>query len=370
MANGVRLRITLPCSVVVSVFGCGDGGSPSPAPTPVEVTPAPPGAPYETLSEWSLFIDGAAQTPAPRVVPYDVISPLFSDYTTKLRFMWIPEGTTIGFEPETAWRFPEGSILVKTFAYLKDERDPGLGRRLLETRLLVHEPGGFVSHTYVWNEEQTEALRMIAGTTLPSTWIDASGATRSNDYGVPNTNECQECHGEAPQTDTMGGLTRQLDRDFDYGSGAENQIDRLAALGWLDSAPPAAGERERLVDPFGSAPLLDRVRSYLDANCGHCHTEGGWASESALLLSWDLTDPSEPSANWGTCKVPTSAGGATCGLTYDVVPGDPDASIMICRVASTDNEVRMPPLATKLVHDEGVALVRDWIAGMPDEGCP
>jgi hypothetical protein len=68
--------------------------------------------------------------------------------------------------------------------------------------------------------------------------------------------------------------------------------------------------------------------------------------------------------------VPTSAGGATCGLTYDVVPGDPDASIMVCRLASEESEVRMPPLATKLVHVEGVELVRAWIEELEGEPCP
>jgi uncharacterized repeat protein (TIGR03806 family) len=358
--------------LLAALMSCGDD-SEAPVvadPPPVLVTPAAPGAPYETLSEWHLFADGAAQLPADRVVAYDVISPLFSDYTTKYRFMWIPEGTTIGYEAEDQWRFPVGTILVKTFAYLEDARDPSLGRRLLETRLLVRDPDGFTSHTYVWNDEQREAFRTIAGATIPATWIDEAGATKQNDYGVPNTNECQDCHGEKPVTDTLGGRTMQLDRDFDYGSGPVNQIDHLAALGWFDVAPPAAADRQRLVDPFGSSPLSDRVRSYLDSNCGHCHTEGGWASESALLLSWAFTDPSADPANWGTCKVPTSAGGATCGLTYDVVPGAPDESIMVCRVGSEENEVRMPPLATKLVHDEGLELVRAWIESLPGGACP
>ena len=44
--------------------------------------------------------------------------------------------------------------------------------------------------------------------------------------------------------------------------------------------------------------------------------------------------------------------------------GDPDASIFICRLTSTDPEVRMPPLVSRVPHDEGIALIREWIAGM------
>ena len=78
---------------------------------------------------------------------------------------------------------------------------------------------------------------------------------------------------------------RQLDRD--------GQIERFVSLGWFANEPPPPEERERLYDPFGDAPLSDRVRSYLDSNCGHCHTEGGQASQSALLLGWEYTDPVE-----------------------------------------------------------------------------
>src|SRR5262245_40916900 len=39
------------------------------------------------LSSWQLFDDIATQTPAPGVYPYDLTTPLFSDYTTKDRFV-------------------------------------------------------------------------------------------------------------------------------------------------------------------------------------------------------------------------------------------------------------------------------------------
>lgn len=354
MAHGLRAEVVLVCSL--SLFACSET---EPA-EPTTVTPAPPGSPHESLRDWHLFADGAAQTPNERVIFYDVISPLYSDYTFKRRFMWIPEDTVIGYADDEPWAFPVGSILVKSFSYLRDYRDLAAGERLLETRLLVHEPSGWEAHTYVWNDEQTEASREVAGDVIPSSWIDLAGETRDNDYIVPNTNECQDCHGEKPMQEPLGPRSRQLDRD--------GQIERLDDLGWLSTAP--GPERSALVDPFGDAPEIDRVRSYLDSNCGHCHTDGGTASESALLLSYGFTDPvTESASNWGVCKVPTSAGGATCGLTFDVVPGDPDASIMMCRLSSADPEVRMPPLVSRVPHDEGLALIRDWIAGMEPSGC-
>jgi uncharacterized repeat protein (TIGR03806 family) len=365
----MRHRLDCPTATLAAALalsGCSD--DPSSA-GPLGVTPAPEGSPHETLDEWHLFADARAQLPTEGVVPYEVIAPLYSDYTFKRRFVWLPAGATIGYEADAPWQFPLGAILVKTFSYLSDERDPALGERLLETRLLVNESSGWQAHTYLWNAEQTAATREVAGDIVPSSFIDAAGMTRSNDYIVPTTNECQDCHGEKPAIAPLGGRTRQLDRDSDYGTGPVNQIDHFASLGWFATTPPASGERTRLVDPFGAAPLGDRVRAYLDANCGHCHTEGGGASQSALLLSYPFTDPAQDDANWGVCKVPTSAGGATCGLSYDVVPGDAAASIMMCRLESSDPEVRMPPLVSRVPHSEGNALIAAWIDQMTPAGC-
>lgn len=355
------MRGSRAAGVLLSLLLSACGGDDESDPGPVVVTPAPLGQPWELLGQWHLFADGPKQTPAERVLHYEVNAPLYTDEALKYRFIHVPESATIGYEPSERWQFPVGTILVKTFAYPVDARDPSLGQRLLETRLLVREPDTWTAHTYVWNEAQTDAERKPTGTTIDVSWIDASGATRQNAYGVPNTNQCQECHGEAEQLDTLGGRTRQLERD--------GQIEQIVALGWLDSEPEPAAERQRLVDPFGSAPLSDRARSYLDANCGHCHTAAGGASQSALWLDLDGTDPAGDPASYGTCKVPTSAGGATCELTYDIVPGSPDQSILVCRVESREPKVQMPPLGTRLVDVQGVALLREWVQSLPGNGC-
>jgi uncharacterized repeat protein (TIGR03806 family) len=330
------------------------------------VTPAPEGSPYRTLSEWHLFEDALRQTPVDGVIPYDVISQLFSDYTAKRRFLYVPGGSKIEYSPTEKCGLPLGSILVKTFSFLADARDPSKGERLLETRLLVHESSGWTPHTYVWNAEQTSAALKTGGDTIPSTFIDSAGAERTDAYIVPSVNDCRNCHGLFGHTDTLGGRTRQLDRDHDYGNGPENQIDHLASLGLFKTAPEPASERVRLADPFGTAPLHERARSYFDANCGHCHQPGhAPGSSSGYWLDYDSTEPTEPKANWGVCKVPAAAGGATCGRQFDVVPGSPDESILVCRLESTAAKVRMPSVGRNLVHAEGVALLRQWISSMP-----
>jgi uncharacterized repeat protein (TIGR03806 family) len=341
--------------------------------SPIDVgpTPAPAGMPYDALDAWHLFTDGPGQKPAAGVIPYDVIAPLFSDYTTKYRFLWVPPGKKITWHDTERWDFPVGTILVKTFAYLTDARDAKKGQRLLETRLLVHEDKAtWTPHTYEWDAAQKTAVRKVAGDTIDATWIDATGATKTNAYGVPNTNVCKECHGKTGLTGSLGGRTRQWNRTLDYGKGPENQIDHLASLGLFDVTPPPAGARETLVDPFGSGSASDRGRSYLDANCSHCHGVVGLAKGTAFWLDWSHTDPVKGNpTDFGVCKVPASAGGATCGLGFDVVPGHSDQSIVPCRTDSIDNKIAMPPVGHHLVHEEGVALLKAWIDAMPEAKC-
>jgi uncharacterized repeat protein (TIGR03806 family) len=348
--------------------GCGSNDDDTTDVEPVLPRPAPPGAPWATLSEWSLFRDIEQQLPAETVVPFAVNSVLYADDAEKTRFAWLPEGGKLVYSGSEPWQFPPGSILVKTFWFPNDARDPSLGRRLVETRLLVYEPEGWVGHTYVYADSQSQGVLLPTGRSVAIDWIDADGSERHQQYEVPNVFDCQSCHGTKPNTHPLGPRTRQLERELDYGAGPENQIDHLASLGWFDAAPPA--DRERLVDPRVEGPIVERARAYLDANCAHCHSDGGKAESTGLWLDYALTDPAtgDPS-DWGVCKFPTSAGPASGGLDYDIVPGDPDASIMVLRVASAEPAVKMPPLLTRLPDAAGVSVLREWISAMPPENC-
>jgi len=342
----------------------GAGGAPQ-----ADVTPPPFGAPWQTLGEWNLFSDVPSGAPNARVVPYDLISPLFSDYANKRRYLFVPEGSTITYSDSDAWDFPLGSILVKTFSYPLDPGAPEGAQDLLETRILFKEPTGWTAHTYVYDATDGEATLAIAGA-----FIDVVAATPSGipitTYRVPNGNQCLDCHKSFDDARHLGPSTRQLDRDNDYGVGAVNQLDHLASLGYFDTMPAPAAQRERLVDPLDDAnpDLSYRVRSYFEANCAHCHTAGGNATPASNLdLRLVATDPASDPSNWGECVIPTSCG-CCAGKTHDVVPGDADASIMPCRLASTDLREKMPPFGS-FSHEEGVALVRAWIDAMPATGC-
>jgi cytochrome c553 len=216
----------------------------------------------------------------------------------------------------------------------------------------------------VYEDGNDDARRVVAGKRIEVSFRDDAGERRDNRYTVPNTNQCGECHGEEDTIDTLGGTTRQWNRvapDDDV-----NQIERLIELDWLEGAEPQ-DDRQALVDPFGAAPVAERMRAYVDANCGHCHNSDDESGDdgSGLWLRYDLTDAErDPEASLGLCKMPQSAGGATCGHLFDVVPGMPDSSIMMCRVESEVAKVQMPPVGRNLRDERGIELLREWIASL------
>lgn len=304
------------------------------------------------LSDFRFFLDAGANRPNARVEPYQLNTPLFSDYAEKFRFLYVPRDKKIGYTAEGVLDFPVGSALIKTFGYPADLRRPDKNVRVLETRLLLRRESGWVALPYVWNAERTEAVLKRGGTRLAVSWIDASGKARSISYAVPNQNQCKECHGLAGQIVPIGPKARNLN------DGA--RLRKLYTLGLLDKAPGDAPRLPRW-DDRSSASLDARARAYLDVNCAHCHNRQGAASNSGLYLAFEETDR----VATGIGKRPVAAGRGSGGLDLDIAPGHPDQSILLYRMKTTEPGLAMPEVGRATVHEEAVALLDAWIRKMP-----
>jgi uncharacterized repeat protein (TIGR03806 family) len=317
------------------------------------------------ISAYNLFADPLSQTPNAGLLPYDINIPLFTDYAQKDRFLYLPPGTHVAYRDTKAFEFPVGAALIKTFSYPADFRRPKKNRRLVETRLLIHTPDGWKGAAYLWNDAQTDADLKIAGATVPMNWIGADGTTMKTDYLVPNMNQCKACHrGTTGITGPLGPNARQLNRTYDYSSGSANQLDHWTRSGILSDAPPSkhAPRLPRWDDPRDGT-LVDRARGYLDINCAHCHNPVGLASYTRLDLTYRQDNPH----NRGIMKRPTAAGNSSRGRYFAIVPGDPDASFLLSRLNATAPHIRMPQIGRTVVHDEGVALLREWILSLKPE---
>ncbi|MFT7581941.1 MAG: hypothetical protein ACI9MR_003622, partial [Myxococcota bacterium] len=136
-----------------------------------------------------------------------------------------------------------------------------------------------------------------------------------------------------------------------------------------DRNPGPAAQRITFPAPDdATASTTDRARAYLDANCAHCHAKDGEVFDKELWLDFASTAPDTDPIHWGVCKKPTSAGNAECDSLLDIVPGDPDNSLMVCRMESV-GKGQMAPLGRNLPHPGGVDLVRAWITDMDQPAC-
>lgn len=314
--------------------------------------------PAATLDAYRLFADDGARQPAAGVTPYALNTPLFSDYAEKTRYVFLPPGKAAKYTKTGAFDFPVGTALIKTFAYPADFRRPNDKVRFLETRLLIRKKAGWTAQTYVWNAEQTRAVLKRAGARLDVSFVDAQGQARQVDYAVPNQNQCKECHSLSKTLQPIGPKARNLNGEFSYAEGPENQLAHWSRAGLLSGAPAPSAAPRTAVWNDEKEPLEARARAYLDGNCGHCHNPRGMASNSGLNLNLEETRMSHV----GVGKRPVAAGRGSGNLEVAIAPGDPDHSILVYRMASTEPGVMMPELGRSLTHDEGLALVRRYVA--------
>ncbi len=339
----------------------------------------------ERLSDWGLMAaENGVLTLSAGAVPYDVATPLFSDYALKLRTVTIPAGEAATYREDEAFDFPVGTIISKTFYYPRagPERSgevtygpepaaangamPLEGVRLIETRLLARRAEGWVAIPYVWNAEQTDATLARIGAVKPMTLHRPDRRTEDFAYLVPGETQCAGCHATDSTTRALrpiGLKARHLNKDSSFNEGF-NQLDRWVAAGMLTGVP-GDGDHPRNASWTDETASLDaRARAYLDANCSHCHSDVGPADTSGLDLRPDA--PMGPRFGW--CKTAIAAGGGSGGRPYDIVPGDPDASIFVYRMETTKPGHRMPELGRAVTHEEGVRLIADWI-GVMEGGC-
>jgi uncharacterized repeat protein (TIGR03806 family) len=308
----------------------------------------------EKLSEYGFFKNRLADLdPQTDVIPYSVNTPLFSNYAEKLRFVKFPEGSTAIYNDTSAFDLPEGTVLIKNFYYPNDFRKPEKGRHILETRLMVHESTGWQAYPYIWNDEQTEAYYDPAGETKQIEYTNAAGKKVRSPYVIPNKNQCKGCHGKAGKLLPIGITARQLNMSL---TGTGNQLAYWHKIGVLDRLPDVI-PKLAVWNDAATGSLNERARAYLDANCGHCHSPIGPANTSGLFL--DIFQKEE--GRLGVNKTPVAAGRGAGDFVFDIKPGDPQHSILIFRMNTVDPAIAMPEIGREQVHEEGVALISEWI---------
>lgn len=345
------------------------------AAAPAAAKTAPPFP--KKLSETGIFQSVKDHQVAPGVIPYSVNSELWSDHAVKERFIAIPGNGKIGFDeivyPEpppgapAGWKFPDGTVLVKSF-FMDMERGNSASRKRLETRLLHFQqfPGTqevgdqyWRGYTYVWNDEQTDAELLDAAGLDKTLKIKDGDKTIEQVYRFPSRAECALCHNNAAKF-ALGVNTLQMNRDHVYGDVIANQLATLEHIGLFEKPlPKQAEELPKLANYDDKSQSVDvRARAYLHSNCAHCHTKwGGGNAEFKLSSTLSLEQ-------LGIAGVKPGHGAFGLKDAALIAPGHPEQSVILHRMNLTSLG-RMPHIGSKAVHQSAVKLVEEWIKQLP-----
>ena len=312
---------------------------------------------HKNLSDYGFFTGFLVDlVPAKNVHPYELNTPLFSDYAQKKRFIYLPESSLIEYHPTEVFDFPVGTVLIKNFYYDNVQLINQKGR-IIETRLLIKKASEWLALPYIWNSEQTDAILEITGGVQEISLL----GKKPIHYQIPNMGQCKGCHQRNGILQPIGPTARQLNRNhLDDGEDSINQLRRLSRLGLLNVSEKEVFPKLSAWNDPKTGSLDERARAYLEMNCAHCHRKEGPAKNSGLYLM----SSSNGRHALGIMKAPVAAGSGSGQLAFDIVPGQPEASILLYRMNSTEPAVMMPELGRKMIHKEGVALIRSWIVSL------
>jgi len=314
------------------------------------------------LSDTGLFDSTKQHHVAAGVVPYSVNAEPWMDGAVAQRYVALPNTSTLGIYDSSnvqigyikgRWRFPTDSVLLKTISLEMESGNPD-SLRHLETQILHFDVDTWRGYSYLWNDEQTDAVLAEQGSDRTFSIVDpaTTGGKRQQTWHFSSRTECLLCH------TTRGGSIygfnpAQLNMHHDYGEITDNQLRTFKHIGLFDTL--ADSPSDRMVNPHDEqADLTERARAYLHLNCAHCHRRGGGgtaAIDVQYQLSLQQTNLLDSRPTQGTFGIH----GAQV-----FAPGDPYRSVLYYRMSKLGRG-RMPYIGSNLVDIRGLKLIHDWI---------
>jgi putative heme-binding domain-containing protein len=350
----------------ISTFGVGnDGGlyyinyaSPS---TICRLTPNPrAGNPSDfpkKLSQTGLFTNTTKQRPNAGVYEFAVHEPMWQDGAEATRYVALPETnsvhTDIVYQQNGSRRitttWPNDAVLAKTIR---------LGKTPVETQVLHFDGSTWNGYSYRWNKTATDATLVAAGgDEFEVSAADWQGGTR---YRISSRAECLRCHSTwnkfTPAFEPM-----QLAEFTRFPRKSPQQV--ATELGLANADFFHQNDNGHLLNSRGRGSLEKRARSWLHANCAHCHRRHGGGT-APLEVNYERA-LSESFTLW---QKPTRG---DFGLTdpHLIVPGHPARSVLNYRVSAIGAS-HMPPIGPREVDDHGANLLWQWIAKLPSQTPP
>jgi uncharacterized repeat protein (TIGR03806 family) len=297
----------------------------------LDISPDNSVLPITRLSEYNIYQGNPSDLiPNNDYKLYELNSQLFTDYAEKQRLIKLPLGARMTAINNALLGFPEGTIIVKTFYYFKDKRNPSNGKKLIETRILELKNGKWLAGTYMWNDEQTEAFLINSGLDKTVNWVDEKGIGKVISYHIPGNLECRMCHNSNNEIVPIGPKTRNLNFEVMRNNVMQNQLTHLINEGTLNSINPSSfTSMPNFNNQSGS--LSGRGRAYLDINCSHCHNANGVASKINYRMDFE-TDLGASKIREGKDRIKNR-----------MMNGD------------------MPKIGATVIDEEGVLLIKEYL---------
>lgn len=260
---------------------------------------------------------------------YDLITPLFTDYAHKQRMIALPEGASMQFQDDGLPIFPDNTVIAKTFYYNINEQNLGLGKIIIETRVLIKINGEWQTGNYKWNDAQTDAVFTTSDFVVPVSYTDTDGMAVNLNYEIPSNTQCFTCHNKSNIIVPIGPKLRNMH----FNNQLEDLIDNGMLTGITDLADVEALPNWEDSSNF---TLEDRARAYFDVNCAHCHQpEGSCGVETTLDLRYETR--------------------------YDQTSIYETRYSILTRIQNQIPDYGMPLIGTTILHDEGVSLMQEYI---------
>lgn len=301
------------------------------------------------ISETGCFKSLSPLSPASGVVPYEVNAPLWSDNASKNRFVYVPQGREITYRDGQPFSFPVGTVLIKNFS-LPIVTGNTVANKIVETRFFVKRPNRFDGYSYMWDEDGRDGT-FLSGGIKRDFEVAENGRRATLSYLFPSSSSCKRCH-----TTSVGEALGFAPEQLNLEQSGQNQLESLSHLGVITGLPTVS-QIPRLANYTSSTfSLTDRARSYLHANCAHCHNPTNNSGQIPMDLRYDT-----PVGDMDICNTLPRHGNLNVTGSRLLVAGDSSKSLISLRQTTTDPGTRMPPLATVRIDPLGTQLVDDWI---------
>ncbi|MBT6154741.1 MAG: hypothetical protein HOH82_08665, partial [Planctomycetaceae bacterium] len=159
----------------------------------------------QKLSETGLFASVKDHKPAAGVIPYSVNAAPWADGATAERLIAVPGSPKLELWAESNaqkgnlrgnWKYPTDTVFAKTLSLQTETGNPESSRRI-ETQILHYDVDTWRAYTYIWNDDQTDAvLAPAAGVdkTLVIRNPSAPNQRRQQTWHVAGRTECIVCH--------------------------------------------------------------------------------------------------------------------------------------------------------------------------------